>query len=287
MALNKAYATTGKIFEQVSIRNNPAMYEQLRAIEPREIIIVRGDHDHIEKLMDTIKVPYTFLEPEDISKHNGGRVMMVNCRMYDSVPQKKFVEELVREGGRLVTTDWALSFANKVFPKRLSFVRKTSDDVVEIQCHNDIARRLVGLNYAQCHPKWWLEGSSDVYDIKQGVIPIITSAEMKEKYGYPYIAAGFKEGKGEALHFISHLELQRTNLRTKLDTEGLDEFLEKMQATKTPDMEDAKVAELEAAYSTLNTLAYLCLRTPILETSMNSIIPGKNTKTVAKSKGLA
>lgn len=287
MTLEKAYATTGKVFEQVSIRNNPAMYEQLRAIEPGEIIIVKGDHDHIETLMDTIKVPYSLLESEELSKHNGGRVVMVNCRMYDSVPQKKFVEELVREGGRLVTTDWALSFTTKIFPKHLKFVKKTSDDVVEIQCHNDIARRLVGLNYAQCHPKWWLEGSSDIYDIEQGVTPIITSTEMNEKYGKPYIAVGFKEGKGEVLHFISHLELQRTNLRTKSDSAGLDEFLEKMKATKTADMEDAKVAELEAAYSTLNTLAYLCLRTPILETSMNSMISkSSSNKSVAKSKGL-
>ncbi|MBI4147662.1 hypothetical protein HY490_00050 [Candidatus Woesearchaeota archaeon] len=283
MAISKAYASSGKIFEQVSVRNSPGLAEQLKAIEPGEIVVVQGTYDHVEKLLDTIHVPYALIEREEMKTHNGGRVMFVNCASYDNgtgVP-KKSLEQFVQDGGRLVTTDWAVSVITHAFPGRLEKKGKTTDDVVEIQCPTDIARRLIGLNYAQCHPKWWLEGSSDVYDIKNGVVPIITSDEMKEKYGSPHIAVGFAEGKGEVVHFISHLELQRTHLRTKADKEGLDAFLEKMKTSKTADMEDASVAELEAAYSTLNTLAYLCARTPLLNTG------GMKSMTTAKSVGSA
>ena len=56
MSLTKAYQTTGKIFEQVSMRTQPALYEQLKSIEPGEIAVVQGTYDHIEKLMDTLKI---------------------------------------------------------------------------------------------------------------------------------------------------------------------------------------------------------------------------------------
>ena len=108
---------------------------------------------------------------------------------------------------------------------------------------------------------------------------------MEEKYGTPHIASGFTHGKGEAIHFISHLELQRTHLRTKGDSAGLETFLEKMKISKTADMEDAKVAELEAAYSTLNTLAYLCMPFPLLKQSMKSVTL-ENISSGKKSKEL-
>jgi len=275
MSIDKAYASSGKIFEQVSKLHSPGMLEQLRQTGKEDIVVVRGTYDHIEKLLDTIKVPYTLIGHDDIASHNGGRVMFANCMAYNeiSVP-KKAVQQFVREGGRLVTTDWSLGLVTHTFPNRLKKVKETVDDVVEIQCFTDIGRRFIGLNYSQCHPQWWLETSSHIYDLGQGVIPIITSKEMEDKYGKPYVAVGFNEGDGEVFHFISHFELQRTRQSGKAGKavkESLDDFLKKMKVEKTPDMEDATLVELEAAYSTLNTLAYLCLPSPILLTDMKSI----------------
>jgi len=279
--MKSAYKTSGIIFEQVSKLYQPGLLEQLRAIGDQEIVVVTGMYDHIEKLLDTLKVPYSQINSEDIASHNGGRVMLVNCKAYgtegESPVSKKMkdpLREFVSEGGRLVTTDWALGLVTKTFPNKLKYVTRTSDDVVEVQAHTDIARRFMGLNYAQCHPQWWLEGSSHIFDVKEGVVPIIVSEEMKQKYGQPYIAVGFAEGKGEVFHFISHLELQRTRLKTKEDKGSLDDFLQKMNVSKTAEMDEVKVAELEAAYSTLNTLAHLCIKAPILNTQMKSTYIG-------------
>jgi len=188
----------------------------------------------------------------------------------------------------LVSTDWSLGLTTKVFPGKLKMTKKTSDDVVEIECPTDIARRFIGMNYAQCKPQWWLEGSSDVYDIGEGVTPIITSEEMEQKYGKPYVAVGFPHGKGEVLHFISHLELQRTRQKTKEQSGNLDDFLKKMKVEKTAEMDDATVADLEAAYSTLSTVAYLCLRTPVLNSGGKSVYFGASKKSAGpKSMKLA
>ena len=57
------------------------------------------------------------------------------------------------------------------------------------------------------------------------------------------------------------------------DKEGLDAFLKKIGGSKTADMDDdTTVAELESAYSTLNTLAYLCIRAPVLPADMKSVM---------------
>lgn len=280
--MGSAYKTTGAIFEQVSVRQSPGMMEELRAIQPGEIAVVKGTYDHIEKLMDTLKVPYALIEPEAMATHNGSRVMLVNCKEYGSSGPRKAIQDFVSDGGRLVTTDWSLSLVSHAFPGKLSKVKHTVDDVVEIQCPTDIARRWTGQNYAQCSPKWWLEESSHVYDVGQGVVPIITSDEMNDKYGKPYVAVGFTHGRGEVFHFISHLELQRTKHKTEADSAGLDTYLAKMGAAKTDEMEDAKVAELESAFSTLNTLAYLCLRAPILGGSGKSVL-STASKGIAKS----
>lgn len=285
MSLKSAYKTTGAIFQQVSRLHSPGLVEQLSAIGGNDIVVVRGSYDHIEKLLDTLKVPYSMMDSEEIGSHNGGRVMFVNCKEYGSSGPRKAVQQFVEEGGRLVTTDWSLSLVSHAFPGKLTKIPKsTIDDVVEIQCPTDIARKWTGQNYAQCSPKWWLEGSSHVYDIGQGVVPIITSEEMKEKYGKPYVASAFTAGKGEIVHFISHLELQRTHLRSKADEAGLDVYLKKMGVLKTAEMEDAKVAELEAAFSTLNTLAYLCVNVPVLGGGMKSTFVGaKPSKSFGKS----
>lgn len=285
--MKSAYQSSGQIFEQVSMRSAPHLIEQIGGIRENEIVVVGGTYDHIERLLDTLNIPYSHIESPDFAQHNGGRVAFINCKSYESGVPVKATQEFVREGGRLVSTDWALAWVTKSFPGRLKKMPcETADDVVEIQCSNDIGRRLVGLNYAQMHPQWWLEGSSHVYDIGNGVVPLITSKEMEERYGKPYVMVGFPEGKGEVFHFISHLELQRSRLKTKEDAGSLDDFLEKMGAARTMDMEEATLAELEAAYSTLNTLAHLCIPQPVLNTGMKSVLM-KSTGDVPVSKELA
>ena len=86
--MDKAYKTSGEIFEQVSKLYKPGLAEQLGEIEPGEVVVVQGTYDHVEKLLDTIKVPYTSITSSEISTHNGGRVMFVNCASYNSVDGK-------------------------------------------------------------------------------------------------------------------------------------------------------------------------------------------------------
>src|SRR5512140_2661400 len=105
--MENAYKTSMKVFEQVSIKTNPGLLEQLRQIEPTDIVVVKGTYDHIQKLLDTMQVPYQLISPSDIPSHNGGRVMFANCHTYSGGKIPSAAKEFVDDGGRLVTTDWA------------------------------------------------------------------------------------------------------------------------------------------------------------------------------------
>ncbi len=282
--MKDAYDTSGKIFQEASRLYRPGLLEQLGAIKQDEIVVVRGQHDTVEDLLGTLKVPYTMITAEAIATHNGGRVMLVNCATYGANKKRdEAVREFVSDGGRLVTTDWALHLVTHAFPGKLQYTKSTGDEVVEIETPTDLGRKFMGMNYAQCHPQWWLERSSYVYSIKDpSVTPIITSEEMREKHSQPYVAVGFKEGTGEVFHFISHMKLQRSRQKTKEHAGTLDDFLAKMKISKTTEMDDATVADLEAAFSTLNTLAYLCLPSPLL-----SVGEMKSTYSTASLKELS
>jgi hypothetical protein len=271
MGLKDAYTTSAQIFHQVTRKNSPDLVAQLDELGDNEIIVIPGVHDHVETILDTLSLPYQMGDLNSLDYKSGNRVAFVNCTSYGG--QNKNAEKFVKEGGRLVTTDWALGLVTHTFPKHLHKTCETEDDVVEIQGYHPVAQKFIGMHYVECRPKWWLEGSSHVYGIKDdGVVPIIVSREMKEKYGQPYVAVGFPHGKGEVLHFISHFELQRTHQRTTADKGTLDDFLKKMKASKTVTMANANMAELEAAYSTLNTVAQLCAKAPILNYGTKSVL---------------
>src|SRR3990167_7203209 len=116
--LKSAYRTSGEIFKQASKLYQPGLLEQLKGIKEKDIVVVRGQYDHVETLLSTLKVPYELIEPESIESHNGGRVMFVNCKSYDGVSKGTLnaVKTFVREGGRVVTTDWSLGLISKAFP---------------------------------------------------------------------------------------------------------------------------------------------------------------------------
>ena len=118
MSLKSAYKTSGEIFRQVSKMYQPGLLDQMKAIKNGEIVVVRGQYDHIETLLDTMKLPYELISPKEVASHNGGRVMFVNCSSYDCIDKKTkdTVKEFVNDGGRLVTTDWSLGFVLGIFP---------------------------------------------------------------------------------------------------------------------------------------------------------------------------
>ena len=137
---------------------------------------------------------------------------------------------------------WALAhIVEKAFPKYVRWNHtQTADDVVAVQMHRHSDNFLKHVHVDGAEPKWWLEGSS--YPIRvvdpRRVDVLISSREMKEKYGEAPIAVRFRDGDGVVVHITSHFYLQRADLRTARDKAGADGFVADLE------MDEATTASL-------------------------------------------
>ncbi len=80
---------------------------------------------------------------------------------------------------------------------------------------------------------------------------LITSRELREKYGEAPVAVWFRWGEGDVFHMISHYYLQRTEARTERHAGAATTyFAEKGVAVSMAmleDLDDLSVAEVESA----------------------------------------
>ena len=171
----------------------------------------------------------------------------------------KKVHRFVKTGGYLVTTDWALTMVQRTFP---GYVRRagknTANDVVKVKILDDDAPMLKNIRAINQDPRWWLESASYPIKVlnKQKVKVLITSKEMKKKYGHAPIAVSFRYDDGQVLHMTSHFYLQQAKLRAAKERKKGSSFAKKaglssreVKDLKKDGLDDVKVGELNSAYS--------------------------------------
>lgn len=219
----------------------------------------------IEKILSVLKVPYNLVSPDSVnlSEFNFGDANLVFVNCAGAALNRKGlskIEEYVRIGGKLVTTDWAVeNVVEKIFPgtiRRIGHIQ-TGDEVVEIQPKSDMGAKLIGLDYEGAKPKWWLESSSYPIEIINPAIvaSLIESEELQKKYNSKYIAVAFPWHKGAVLHFVSHLKAQRTETRDERDAEDTKYFSEKTKTKMIGNIPaDVTVSGLETNYTSLHAV---------------------------------
>lgn len=234
-----------------------------RSAQAGKVAVVEGEHDTVEGILDAAEIPYTVHSSPGYAAKSDPTVVFVNCssgyESYDGEPLRKYVER----GGRLVTTDWSLYAFMRAFP---GYVVKGEEDVPDrmfrIDPANDIGARLLGAKAVKKTPKWWFEGAS--YTVlpagKQGkaVMPLLVSQALRKDYGSDIVAFGLRHGKGEAVHFCSHLYAQRTD----------------------------KGSEAVATdYTSLHAVLMLCGRAPVLYDPLAALDTGGKSVTLKSGTG--
>ena len=191
-------------------RLNNDQKENVRALNPTDIYIVPGAYDSVEKVLGKMKIPFTIIDQPrvDLSK---SKFLIVNCPGNWLEGKKEQIRKFVRNGGFLITTDWAVEPLEDIYPDKIKKNgASTHDECISLDQpnvspdednRNDIA------------PVWWLEGSSYPFTVQNDVEVLLSSAELFRKYGSGVVAATWKHGKGKVLHMISHYYLQKSELR--------------------------------------------------------------------------
>lgn len=273
-----------EIIEQVWERLRPYELPELREMPPERIIVVRGSYDSVEKILSNAKIPHTRVDafPKRKEFGQGGKyqdckVMFVNCdeNYHDSTEykgltreNKKGLIEFIENGGRMITTDWAQKVVNCLFHNLYARKGNLPECVVSIQFPSYIGKNLLGINYEDAKPKWWIEGSSDAIKPKKNsrIVKLITSDELEKEYGSKYIAIGFKKGKGEVFHFVSHLVAQKFRHDSSRDRQNLQAFLDqtKTKIKNTGRTKHVTFGGIETTYTLMNTVLELIRKNPIL-----------------------
>jgi hypothetical protein len=200
--------------------NRPGGWKTIAQMEPGELGVVSGDYDCIQRVMDTLKIPYTLI---DASKLGGAKLSRVKCLLlncpgtFDGSGILK-LRSYVEKGGWVVSTDWALSPIKEAFPGYLRNVTTSPETWVGIEAaagaENDALLRDV-FNFKGEKPKWYLEERSYLFKVdkksEDKVKVLVHSPEMEKKWGTGCVAATFDYGKGKVLHIASHLKQKSTD----------------------------------------------------------------------------
>lgn len=263
--MQKANKAASTVVKERMAKERPADAKVLEAVEAADIVVVRGQYDRVEDVLRQLDIKHTTVNPHQVAalNLNAKQLLIVDCPGNIPTAGIERIRKFVNAGGYLYTTDWALTnVVQKAFPGFIAFNgRETADDVVEVEVKQAEHNLLKHLTLSRDNPKWWLEGSS--YPIKvlqpEKVDVLITSKEMKKKYGEAPIAVHFRYGDGQVLHMASHFVLQQGQTRTVAEKKKSKDYLatDSALATETKkalegkiDFSDEVVAgDLNSAYS--------------------------------------
>ena len=263
MSMQSSYRAAGLGIRERLGRVDPEEERLLRSLEESDTVVVQGRYDHAQDVLRSLDIPFAMVGPGIVGSLDlrPEQSLLINCPGQVTRAGVTKIEQFVKAGGYLVTTDWALKHViEPAFPNTIAYNDvATADDVVRVEVVAGGAQFLRDLMDEKDDPQWWLEGSSypiEVLDPKR-VEVLITSKEMKEKYGEAAIAVRFPHGKGMVYHIVSHYYLQRTETRTQRQRGSAKSYLMTkgaLAASECCDIADS-LGEVEAAYTSSGFLA--------------------------------
>ncbi|MBI4612274.1 MAG: HEAT repeat domain-containing protein [Planctomycetes bacterium] len=201
-----------------------------KLFENMEIVVVRGNWDHVEQVLDDLKLRHVVVAPGELAKANLNprQVVLVNC----GAPVDEKIAEMLRwfvlTGGYLMSTDWAIQDTiQRTFPGMAKAYNKgaTADDVVAIE-PSSRDPLLAGVFAPHAQVKVWLEIQSFGIEIENPYATqvLVDSMELKQKYGLDTIYFSIEHGLGKAFHSMSHFFLQKEHLQSVRSEQELKVF---------------------------------------------------------------
>lgn len=266
--MREAYRAAASLSDHLMEEASPGTTRFLRQTQ---VVVVTGKYDQGEGVLDLCEIPCTRVHAQatDALRLDPDQVLFVNCP--GKLPEKGVarVRDFVERGGLLVTTDWALTHVvEKAFPGFIEYNHTpTKDDVVRVVFEQVQDTFLEGLLDPDEDPLWWLEGSSyPIRVLHPSVRTLVSSQEMKTKYGEAPIVCAFEVGAGKVYHMTSHFFLQRTETRTKRQQQGGTDYLAAkgvpegtLSVSAVAAATSANVGELQSAYTSARAVKNMIL----------------------------
>jgi hypothetical protein len=216
--MRKANRFASRILERRMRRKRPNDLKLIRQAGAADVVVVQGSYDRVQEVLRAVKIKHVVIPPHLVAKvpFMSLQTVMVNCPGHLSPKAQKRIRRFVKHGGHLVTTDWALTVLQRIFPGYVARGgRNTKNDVVKVHLHEGSDPLLNHVRAGKGQPRWWLEASSYPIRIldRKRVKVLISSQEMRKRYGHAPIAVAFRYDDGRVMHMTSHFYLQQSKLR--------------------------------------------------------------------------
>ena len=282
-SMSKAYELSESIIKQRLSAEDTLNVQLIDGVSQNDLVVVDGSYDHIHLVLSFLKLPFLRVSQHQVAglQLEPHQTVFVNCAGNFPAEGARKLAKFVADGGQLITTDWALhSLLEQAFPGYVKYnQRPTADEVVRIEVKDKTDPVIAGFLDEETAPVWWLEGSS--YPIKilnKDVKILISSKELKDKYGEEAVLVRFEYGKGVVYHMISHFYLQRTETKDAIQSaSAVGYFNNKVSGGISVDekiLEEAKSMNYGEVQSA-NTSAEFIMRSVINQKKKNQ---GENKK---------
>jgi hypothetical protein len=261
-SMKNAYRIAQELIDDRLKEKDSEAYYDIQDIKEADVIIVRGIYDHIEQVLSMSGTPFTIIDPEELDRAElrQDQIVFINCPGEINSSGLNKLTSFVSEGGFLFTTDWALkNVLEKAFPGYVEYNQQvTSDEVVRVEILDTKDPFLKSILGPKDDPQWWLESSSYPIRIldKREVEVLVTSKDIKDRYGEAPVFITFKYYEGKIYHMISHFYLQRSETRSKRHSAPAEYYLcekeipDSLKAKyETMGINQSSFADIESAYT--------------------------------------
>ncbi len=237
--MERSYGLAGALVKE---KMDAGSRRALDEVKEGEIVVVEGEYDKIERVLEGLGVPYRFVAPSQIQERmlHGAMGVFVNCCNQFPTSRADLLGEWVASGGFMMSTDWALM---RVVERAF---RLPNGDPLYVKYNGTSTggARQPGENHEQVEvsefkagepwtqgflnakrPRWWLEpGSMPIRILAKDRVEVLArSAELGRRYGEDPVIVRFPHGKGGVVHMISHFYLQHGGARPGVrDGDALD-----------------------------------------------------------------
>ena len=188
----------------------------------KEIVVVRGDFDKMENVLDLYKIKYTIVDRDVFLRRTFPKAAVI-CANCARKPSNKLVakrladkvERFVRRGGWFLSSDWSLEpYLTRGWPEVVRVIsprRRQTDTIIDVEpATNSPLLRAVFAHKQRT--RWWLEETSTFFKVTRKANVLVRSQSMFDKYGASTVVFGFKSGSGRALHLMGHFWQEDGNL---------------------------------------------------------------------------
>jgi hypothetical protein len=222
--LNKADldGEQGRATDEVKRGLGDGLHKAKQRLTREHIVVVRGEFDKIEDILDKYGWPYTLVSRDELLQLSfpKARLLFVNCARRPPPAQCPKIAETVKRflsrGCWVVTSDWAVDpYVTLAFPTHVHVGAREKtqrDTTVSVEpCGSDML--LTGVFPRGGDSAWWLEDSSTMVTVTDKATTLVESDDMQRRYGSRVVAFKFAYGSGIVLHLVGHFYQKDGNRR--------------------------------------------------------------------------